>query len=77
MSEATPTTTGGRPVRVVYTNYRGETATRTILPERIWFGTTSWHPRPQWLLDAVDLEKGALRSFAIADIRSWAEVVQP
>ncbi len=59
-------------VRIRYTNYRGETAMRIIVPKRIWFGATEWHPEPQWLLDALDVEKNADRSFALKDISSWA-----
>lgn len=58
-------------VRILYTNYRGETDFRRILPQQIHFGSTEWHPEPQWLLDAVDVEKGAGRSFALKDIRAW------
>lgn len=58
-------------VKILYTNYRGETAIREIIPEKIWFGGTDWHPEPQWLLDAFDLEKQANRSFAMKDIKSW------
>jgi predicted DNA-binding transcriptional regulator YafY len=60
-------------VQVVYTNYRGETAKRTILPRRIWFGTCEWYPEDQWLLDAFDLDRGADRTFALKNIRSWLE----
>lgn len=58
-------------VRICYTNYRGETALRVIVPERIHFGSTDWHPEPQWLLDALDVEKQATRTFAMKDIRAW------
>lgn len=60
-----------RTVNIVYTNYKGETALRKIVPERIWFGKTDWHPEEQWLLDAFDEQKGASRSFAVRDIRAW------
>lgn len=63
-----------RPDHVVmirYTNYRGETADRRIVPQAIRFASTEWHPEPQWLLDAIDLDKGAARSFAMRDIQSW------
>lgn len=63
-----------KAVRILYTNYRHETAIRTIIPEKIWYGSTSWHPEQQWLLDAFDVEKGERRSFAIADIKSWMNV---
>lgn len=58
-------------VEILYTNYRGETSRRKILPEKIWFGSTDWHPEPQWLIDAHDIEKGAQRNFAIKDIQEW------
>jgi len=58
-------------VSIVYTNYRGETALRKIVPKRMWFGKTDWHPEEGWLLDAFDIEKDAERSFAIKDIKAW------
>lgn len=58
-------------VYIVYTNYRGETRVRKILPLRLWFGNTKWHPEEQWLLDAYDVEKEANRTFAMKDIRAW------
>ena len=60
-------------VNIVYTNYRGETSIRKIIPKKIWFGKTDWHPEDQWLMDAIDLEKNAERSFALKDIKSWFE----
>lgn len=60
-----------KQVTITYTNYRGETGKRTIEPIKIWFGATKWHPEPQWLLDAIDIDKQAERSFALKDITSW------
>lgn len=61
---------GRKVLRIVYTNYRGETSLREVVPNRIWFGATDWHPEEQWLLDAFDLEKNAERSFALSAIRT-------
>lgn len=58
-------------IKICYTNYRGETSIREILPIRIWFGVTEWHKEEGWLLDAFDIEKKAERSFSITDIKSW------
>jgi len=58
----------GDAATIHYRNHRGELATRRILPQRMWFGSTKWHPEPQWLLDAHDLDKGVLRSFALRDM---------
>lgn len=57
----------GMPITFTYTNWRGETAQRTVVPKRIWFGSTDWHPEPGWLMTAHDLEKAADRDFALAD----------
>lgn len=58
-------------VTIVYTNYRGETAERRIIPKKIWFGSTEWHPEEQWLLEALDVDKDEDRNFAMKDIKSW------
>lgn len=58
-------------VKIIYTNYRNEMSTRTIIPKKIYFTKTDWHPQEQWLIEAYDLDKKADRSFAIKDIKSW------
>jgi predicted DNA-binding transcriptional regulator YafY len=60
-----------KTVSIVYTNYRGETRLRRIIPIKIWYGSADWHPEEQWHLEAYDIEKQADRSFAIKDIRTW------
>lgn len=55
-----------------YKNHRGERSRRTVRPIRIWFASTAWHPEPQWLLEAFDLDKMATRDFAMASIANWA-----
>jgi|GEM_PF-770818 len=67
----------GEPVTLIYTNYRGEAAERTITPKRIWFGATEWHPEPQWLVTAFDAEKQADRNFALKDFGQRASAWRP
>ncbi len=67
MSEQNP-----QQVSILYANHRGETSSRIVIPHRIWFGRTEWHPEDQWLLDAYDLERQANRSFALKDIKTWS-----
>jgi len=57
------------PVKVSYTNYRGETEVRNIRPESMRFGTSEWHTEPQWLLRALDVDKNQYREFALKDMR--------
>lgn len=57
----------GEPLELPYKNWRGEISTRKIQPIRLEFGATEWHPEPQWLLVATDIEKNAERSFALKD----------
>jgi hypothetical protein len=53
---------------VVYRNYRGEVDEREIVPMSVRYGSTEWHPTPQWLMLAWDVKKGALREFAMDDM---------
>lgn len=62
-SDASPR---GEAITARYTNWRGETAERTFIPHRVFFGSNEWHPEPQVLIEATDCEKGALRTFAAA-----------
>lgn len=58
-------------ITILYTNYRGETAHRHIIPRKIHFASTKWHPESQWLLNAYDCDRKAERSFAMRDIAEW------
>jgi predicted DNA-binding transcriptional regulator YafY len=60
-------------VYIDYTNYRGERSVRLIepLPDGLFFGANEYHPQQQWLLRAVDVEKKALRTFALRDVHGW------
>jgi hypothetical protein len=54
-------------VKLWYRNFRGDVSCRSIVPERLWFGSTDWHPEPQWMLTAFDTDKHASRDFAMKD----------
>lgn len=54
-------------IEVNYKNHRGEIRKRLIIPKTIHFGVTKHHPKPQWLLLCWDLEKKAMRDYALAD----------
>lgn len=66
------TDTNPKSIRINYTNWRGETSERTIVPIEVWFGTTEWHPEEQWFLRAHDVDKDAVRDFALRDIKHFA-----
>lgn len=57
----------GEPMELPYKNWRGEISNRKLQPIRVEFGATEWHPEPQWLLVARDIEKNTERSFALKD----------
>lgn len=57
-----------QPLVFEYVNWRGELGQRRVMPSRILFGSTEYHPEPQWLMEAFDLDKGEMRSFAMRDI---------
>jgi len=59
-------------VTFTYKNHRGETSVRLVRPIMIAFGSTDFHPKPQWLLYGWDLQKEAERTYAMADIKDWS-----
>lgn len=58
-------------VCIRYKNYKGEIAWRNIEPKKIYFGYNDWHEEEQWLMIAYDLDKKAMRDFAMKDILVW------
>jgi predicted DNA-binding transcriptional regulator YafY len=61
-----------KTVIIDYTNWRGEREARRIRPlGPLVFENNEWHADTQWLLEAVDLDKNAVRTFAMKDIHSW------
>ncbi|HXA22353.1 MAG TPA: hypothetical protein VNW90_08640 [Acetobacteraceae bacterium] len=41
---------------------------RTARVANLVYGSTEWHPQPQWLVQAFDMEQGAERLFALRDM---------
>lgn len=64
-------------VRFMYRNYRNEIAERHVTPISMRFGSTVWHPEPQWLLRAYDHCKKAEREFALSDCQFAALDAMP
>lgn len=58
-----------------YTNWRGEFGTREIFPEtiKIYYGKTEWHQEEQWLMQAYDVLKHDIRTFAMKDIQGFLD----
>ena len=63
-----------RLVRIDYTNWKGERQQRTIHPLNMFWGSNEWHPQPQWLIEAFDLEKKAVRTFAANKVHGWVDI---
>jgi predicted DNA-binding transcriptional regulator YafY len=61
-------------VSIDYTNWRGERRFRRIRPLRVVFENNEWHAETQWLLEAIDLDKSAELTFALANIHSWTPI---
>jgi predicted DNA-binding transcriptional regulator YafY len=58
-------------VKILYTNWKGITSYRNIVPKSVEFKSTEWHPEEQWILNAFDVDKQADRAFALKDIKEW------
>lgn len=66
-----PISKNAQPINMRYKNWRGEVAVRTVIPQRIYWGSTEWHPNEQWLLEVLEVDKQVTRVFAVADIQEW------
>ena len=52
-----------------YVNWRGERGQRRATgPYAIRYGTSEFHEKPQFLLSAVDLDRGQTREYALSDM---------
>lgn len=60
-----------REINILYTNHRGETAIRRVIPLELVLMSTEYHPKVQWLLRAVAVDRGEERHFACQNIRAW------
>lgn len=68
-----------RVVEIDYMNWRGERRWRPIRPLAIVFATTKFHPEPQWLVEAwdVELSHAMPKFFAMKDIHGWRPLGEP
>lgn len=57
-----------KKIVVLYTNWKGKTEKRTIIPWVAYWGSTEFHPEEQFLLKCYDVEKQAERTYAMKDI---------
>ena len=60
-----------KQISIVYTNYKGETKRRNIIPITMVFSSNKWHKEQQLLLLAYDVGMMAERTFAMKDIRCF------
>lgn len=63
-------------LQFTYKNYKGNVALRNVVNPKIIWGTSAWHNdgQPCWLLEAFDLDKQAIRGFAIDDIIGFESI---
>ncbi len=53
-------------IRFQYTNHRGESGVRTVVPRHLWYGRTEHHPELQWFLKAFCVDRQQERDFPLA-----------
>lgn len=63
-------------IHFTYKNYRGEVGRRRVRARDIHvsFGATHYHPEPQIIFRAFDLDKEAVREFALKDMDFRSEI---
>lgn len=60
-----------RKAWIKYTNYRGETQERCVVPLELFYGETQWHKGEQWFVRAFCLRNQDVRCFPFAGIKEW------
>jgi hypothetical protein len=60
-----------KTVQFRYENHAGKTELRWVLPLRVFWGHTEYYPEDQWLLEAFDLRRKAVRTFAMYKVPCW------
>lgn len=61
----------GVSMRTDYTNWKGERRERHIRPVSLRYGVSPYHPGPQWIVQAEDLEDGGrVKDFALSGFLS-------
>ncbi len=63
-----------QPLTFTYSNHKGITSSRKVMPINLYWGSTEYHEEYQWLLKAFDLDKNEIRVFAVRDIISFGKV---
>ena len=66
-----PSFEANQVIKVEYTNWRGESAIRTIVPINLKWRSTEWHPKAQWLLKVWDVDRNDYREYALKDITKF------
>lgn len=62
-----------KEVTIDYTNWRGERRMRKIRPLTFAHDKNQYHPTPCYMLRAIDLEDGTVKTFAMAGVHQWIE----
>jgi predicted DNA-binding transcriptional regulator YafY len=62
----------GYRIQFEYVNHRDEAATRTVTPIKVLFVSSgSYGYENEWVLEAYDHDREALRTFAMRKIENW------
>ncbi|MFI8671907.1 hypothetical protein ACIGIJ_18810 [Bacillus paranthracis] len=57
-----------------YVNWRGVEGHREVRAIRVFFGSTEYHKKPQWLMEAWDLVKQEKRIFSMKDMSNVKDI---
>lgn len=62
-----------KKIIINYTNRKGESSDRVILPLEIWYGETKKYKDQQWFLKAINIDTGDERNFPLKGINSFSK----
>lgn len=57
------------PKKIIFVyNWQGDETDRMAVPLLLYYGTSEYYKKEQWLMKAVDVEDGVVRIFAVKDM---------
>lgn len=59
--------------RIYYTNWRGESSWRRVVPRKLFWGNSPYHDGEGHYLLAFDLDRKAMRTFRMDDVHQWVD----
>lgn len=67
----------GVTIEFDYVNWKGASSHRRVIINKVLYGNNRYHPQPQWLMEAQDIDRNEVREFAMRDMTNVIRHAEP